>query len=551
MAEQTHDVNQLLQLVEKLTLERDQAVAQSKKLESQLKTTGDSDNNNSTPKITVARGANVLHSSSSKYSKRFSVKEIQENGLNQIDQDIVVAGWAKTIRLQGGGRFSFIELYDGSTYKGVQVIVDQSKPGFEEVNGPNSGTGACIIVYGKIVKSKGDLTKQAVEILASEVELHGKCVPGDYPLAKSRIPLDALRSIAHLRPRANTIGAMARVRNSCAIATHLFFQSQGFLYVHTPVLTASDCEGAGEMFQVTTLFGNGEAKVSDVPVVKEGPLAGKPDYSKDFFGKPAFLTVSGQLNGEMYATALSKIYTFGPTFRAENSHTSRHLAEFWMIEPEIAFADLEDNMDYAEAYLKFVIQYVLDHNREDLEFFDQWVEKGLIARITHVLQTPFKRLTYTEAIEVLLKSIQAKEANFVEPVSWGIDLASEHERYLTEKVYKQPVILTNYPKEIKAFYMRLDADGKTVRAMDVLVPQIGEIIGGSQREERLEVLETRIKELGLDISVYKHYLDLRRFGSCVHSGFGLGFERLVMFVTGIQNIRDAIPFPRYPGHADF
>jgi asparaginyl-tRNA synthetase len=551
MADQ--NAQELSQLLEKLKLERDEAVAKCKKLEeenSRLKGS-DSDNNNA-PKVTVAKGDNILHSSRSRLSKRVSVKDIQKDGLSQIGESVLVAGWIRTTRLQGGGRFIFLEVYDGSCFKGVQVVLDKDKPGFDDINGPHAGTGACVVVLGKLVKSEGG--NQAVEILADEIELHGKCTPDKYPLAKGKINLDTLRGIAHLRPRTNTIGAVARIRNSCAIATHLFFQAQGFLYVHTPLITASDCEGAGEMFQVTTLLKNGEAKLADVPVIKEGPSAGKPDYSQDFFAKPSFLTVSGQLNGEMYATALSKVYTFGPTFRAEDSHTSRHLAEFWMIEPEIAFADLEDNMDYAEGYLKFVIKYVMDHNREDLEFCDKWVEKGLIQRIQHVLDTPFKRLTYTEAIEILIEcdaKETKKEKKFVEKVSWGIDLASEHERYLAEQVFKQPVILTNYPKDIKAFYMRLDEDGKTVRAMDVLVPKIGELIGGSQREERLEVLESRIEELKLDKEAYKYYLDLRRYGSCVHSGFGLGFERLVMFVSGIENIRDSIPFPRYPGHADF
>jgi len=380
-----------------------------------------------------------------------------------------------------------------------------------------------------------------------------------------------------LRARTNTIGAMARVRNACAFATHKFFQEQGFVYVNTPIITASDCEGAGEMFQITTLLQNGTAKLSDVPIVKE---TGKPDYSRDFFGKPAFLTVSGQLNGEMYATALGRIYTFGPTFRAEVSHTPRHMAEFWMIEPEICFADLNDNMDIAESYLKYVVKFVMDNNMEDLEIFDalekrerearqkehqekKKQEKGkkketqpaekyeddtpLIARLQNIFATPFKRLTYTEAVDLLIKC--GKE--FLVKVEWGIDLGSEHERYLTEQIFKQPIILTDYPKEIKAFYMRLSEDGKTVRAMDVLVPKIGEIIGGSQREERLEKLEQRIEQLKLDKEAYRYYLDLRRFGTVTHSGFGLGFERLIMLVTGLENIRDAIPFPRWPGHADF
>jgi len=481
-------------------------------------------------------------------AKRLSIKKVIKEGRALIGQTVVICGWARTIREQGGGRFAFIELNDGSSFKNFQIIIDGSRPGFADINGPNCGTGACILLEGKIVESPGK--GQLTEMQASEAVLLGKCVPGDFPLSKSkdRLPLEYLRSIAHLRPRTNTFGAMARVRNACAMATHLFFQGQGFFYLHTPLITASDCEGAGEMFQVTTLLKNGAAKLSDVPLIKQdNKTTDRIDYSQDFFGKPAFMTVSGQLNGEMYATALGKIYTFGPTFRAENSHTSRHLAEFWMIEPEMAFVDLDGNMDIAEAYLKFVVQYVFDQCSEDLEFFDKWVEKGLINRLKNVVQTPFKRLTYTEAVDLLIKS----GAKFEVKVEWGIDLSSEHERYITEQIFKQPVILTNYPKGIKAFYMRLNEDQKTVAAMDVLVPKIGEIIGGSQREDRLELLEARMEELKFDKEVYKYYLDLRRFGSCIHAGFGLGFERLVMFVTGIENIRDAIPFPRFPGHADF
>jgi len=384
-----------------------------------------------------------------------------------------------------------------------------------------------------------------IELQAKEVELLGQCVPSEFPLAKKELPLEFLRLVAHLRVRTNTFSSVARVRNACAMATHTFFQENGFYYVHTPIITASDCEGAGEMFQISTLLKNGEAKIQDIPVSRTTP--GKPDYNLDFFGKPAFLTVSGQLNGEMYATALGKVYTFGPTFRAENSNTPRHAAEFWMIEPEIAFATLEDNMDIAEAYLKYVVKYCLANNMEDLEFFNEKYEKGLLERLQQVVDTPFKRLTYTEAIDILLKCGK----KFEKLVSWGIDLSSEHERYLAEQIFKMPIILTNYPKDIKAFYMRLNEDGKTVRAMDVLVPNIGEIIGGSQREERLDHLEKRIAEMKMNKESYAAYLDLRRYGSVVHSGFGLGFERLIMFVTGLENIRDVLPFPRFPGHADF
>jgi len=514
--------------IEKLKLERDQAVAEAKKLSEE------------NAALKAASEPATYIKSNTKLSKRVSVKKLLKRGKAAIGEDVLICGWARTIREQK--EFAFIELNDGSCIKNIQIILDAGKPGFQDITSVNSGTGACLIINGKVVASQGK--NQEIEVQAADAELHGKCVPGDYPLAKKKLELEFLRSIAHLRPRTNTIGAMIRVRNACALATHLFFQTQGFIYLHTPIVTASDCEGAGEMFQISTLLRNGASKVAEVPVVKE---TGKPDYTQDFFGKPAFLTVSGQLNGEMYATAVGKIYTFGPTFRAENSHTTRHIAEFWMIEPEVAFADLDENMDLAEAYLKFVIKHVLETCPEDLEFFEKMYEKGLIERLKKVHSTPFKRVTYTEAVDILLKSNQT----FKVPVSWGIDLQSEHERYVTEKVFNQPIILTDYPKDIKSFYMRLNDDGKTVKAMDVLVPKIGEIIGGSQREERLDVLQQRMKEMKLDEAAYKYYLDLRRFGTCVHSGFGLGFERLVMFVTGIENIRDTIPFPRYPGHADF
>jgi len=518
-----HSVEELQLLVKKLQLERDEAVAKAQKLEKSLE---------------------LKSSSPQRQSHRVLIKKMLKHPASFIGTQVVVCGWARTIREQGGGRFAFIELNDGSCFRNLQIVCDNDKPGYKDVTSAQSGTGACILAFGNVVKSSG---KQDLELQALEVELLGKCVPGEFPISKAGIPLETLRSVAHLRPRTNTFGAMARVRNACAMATHLFFQQLGFLYLHTPLITASDCEGAGEMFQITTLLKNGGAKVAEVPLVKE---TGKPDYTQDFFGKPAFLTVSGQLNGEMYATAVGKIYTFGPTFRAENSHTTRHIAEFWMIEPEMAFADLYDNMDLAEAYLKYVIQYVMDTDLEDLQFFDKQYEKGLLERLNKVLAQPFKRLTYTEAVEILQKS-EASGVKFEKKVEWGIDLQSEHERYVAEKVFNQPIILTDYPKDIKAFYMRLNEDGKTVRAMDVLVPKIGEIIGGSQREERLEILEKRIDEMKMDREAYKYYLDLRRYGSCVHSGFGVGFERLIMFITGIENIRDAIPFPRYPGHADF
>jgi asparaginyl-tRNA synthetase len=396
-------------------------------------------------------------------------------------------------------------------------------------------TGASVSVKGIVEKSPGQ--NQSVELKGSSLEVIGQSDPATYPLQKKRHSFEFLRSIAHLRPRTNTQGAVARVRNALAYATHNFFQERGFLYVHTPIITAADCEGAGEMFRVSTL------NPEEPPRTPED----KVDFSKDFFGRPTYLTVSGQLNGEIYACALSDIYTFGPTFRAENSNTSRHLAEFWMIEPEMAFADLNDNMECAEAYLKYTLKYLLDHRQEDMAFFNEFIEKGLIDRLENVIHSPFQRLTYTEAIKLLKDS----RKSFEFPVEWGLDLQSEHERYLAEEVFKKPVILTNYPKEIKAFYMREDDGGKTVSAMDVLVPKIGEIIGGSQREDRLDHLVKRIEETGLDPEAYWWYLELRKYGGVPHAGFGVGFERLILFATGMENIRDVIPFPRYPGRVDF
>lgn len=552
------EIEKLQQELASLKLERDQAVEKSQKLEkenAQLKsTTSTTSNSNSNSNSTnysslIPEGDKIPCSSKTPYSDRVDIKKVLKQGKALIGKKITVAGWAYSIREGDGGKMLFVVLNDGSSYNTLQVIVDAGIAGFADVGGVNSGKGACIRATGQIVACiEGQ--EQEIELRAEEVELVGKCVPGNYPLAsKQRMSVEALRALLHLRVRTNTFSAMSRVRNACTMATHLFFQQQGFVNLHTPLITASDCEGAGEMFQITTLLKNGSAKLSDVKLVKE---TGKPDYSEDFFGKPAFLTVSGQLNGEMYACGLGKIYTFGPTFRAEDSHTSRHIAEFWMIEPEVAFNDLDDNMDLAEAYLKFVINFVLDTCPEDMKFFDKFVskEKGLIQRLKDTSSKPFKRLTYTEAVDILLK-VTPKQKKFDVKVEWGIDLKSEHERYLAEVVFKQPIILTDYPKDIKAFYMRLNEDGKTVRAMDMLVPGIGELIGGSQREERLEVLEKRLEECKLDKEAYKYYLDLRRFGSCPHSGFGLGFERLVMFVTGIENIRDCIPFPRWPKHAEF
>lgn len=434
------------------------------------------------------------------------------------DQKVVVSGWVRTVRDQK--TFAFIEMNDGSTLANLQVILDGKIP-------ETLTTGASLSVTGHLVKSPGK--NQALELRASHISVLGACDPAKYPLQKKRHSFEFLRTIAHLRPRTNTQGAVMRVRNALAFATHLFFQERGFLYVQTPILTGSDCEGGGEMFRVTTLEKPGD------------------DPSKDFFGKSAYLTVSGQLEGEILASALSDIYTFGPTFRAENSNTSRHLAEFWMIEPEMAFADLDANRECAESYLKFCVRYVLTHCKEDLQFFDQFIEKGLIERLQHVVSHPFIHIPYTEAIEILKKASKSFEF----PVAWGADLQSEHERYLAEEHFKKPVILTDYPAEIKSFYMRANADGKTVAAMDVLVPKIGEIIGGSQREERLDVLEQKLDAFGLKREDYWWYLELREYGSIPHAGFGLGFERLVLFTTGMENIRDVIPFPRYPGHAEF
>jgi asparaginyl-tRNA synthetase len=442
---------------------------------------------------------------------------------------ITVYGWVRTLRDQKS--FAFIELNDGSTLANLQIIAEAGLPEYSTII-QSLNTGASISVSGHLVLSPGK--NQALELKATKITLIGACDPEKYPLQKKRHSFEFLRTIAHLRPRTNTQGAVLRVRSALAFATHLFFQGRDFLYVHTPILAGSDCEGGGEMFQVTTLKN---------PVATDASA----NASKDFFGKPAYLTVSGQLEGEILALALSDVYTFGPTFRAENSHTSRHLAEFWMIEPEMAFADLQADMECAESYLKFCVRYVLDHCREDIQFFDKFVENGLIARLEHVASSPFAHITYTKAVEILKSS--GKTFEF--PIDWGTDLQSEHERYLAEEYCKKPVILTDYPAQIKAFYMRENPDGKTVAAMDVLVPKIGELIGGSQREDRLDILERKIATGGLNREDYWWYLELREFGSVPHAGFGLGFERLVLFVTGMENIRDVIPFPRYPGHIEF
>ncbi|ABP01214.1 predicted protein [Ostreococcus lucimarinus CCE9901] len=447
---------------------------------------------------------------------------------------------------------AFIDLNDGSAISGMQAVVNEGSAAWDALDAGGVSTGAALRVKGKLVASPGG--KQAAELAVEEIDVIGTADPETYPLQKKRHTLEYLRSIAHLRPRTNTIGAVARVRNQLAYATHTFFQEHGFLYANTPIITASDCEGAGEQFQVTTLlngFGAGEW-TTPASVVDEQEAMNKDgsiDYSQDFFGKPSYLTVSGQLNGEIMACAVNDIYTFGPTFRAENSNTSRHLAEFWMVEPELAFADLNDDMDCAEAYLKYCLNHVLEHCDEDLEFFEKNISKdNLRERLRNVASQEFARITYTEAVEHVLNA----KKKFEFPIEWGSDLQSEHERYISEEVFKdRPVIVRDYPKDIKAFYMRLNDDNKTVAAMDVLVPRVGELMGGSQREERLDVLERRIEEVGLEKESYWWYLDLRRYGSQPHAGFGLGFERLVQYVTGVENIRDAIPFPRYPGSAEF
>ncbi len=461
--------------------------------------------------------------------KRTKIKEITSS---LIGKPVKICGWVRTVRDQKN--FAFIEVNDGSTLAGIQVVADNNLPGYEEMM-KNLTTGASVVVEGNLVESPG--AKQKWEVKASSLEILGLCSAEDYPLQKKRHSFEFLRTIAHLRPRTNTQGAVTRVRNVLAFATHEFFQKEGFLYVQTPIITGSDCEGGGQQFSVSGFNLNQLPKLAD----------GKVDFSQDFFQRPTYLTVSGQLGGEVMACALSDVYTFGPTFRAENSNTSRHLAEFWMIEPEMAFADLKHNMAVAESYLKFIINAVLERCPQDLEFFDAFIEKGLIERLKLVASTPFAHMTYTEAVDILKKSGKS----FEYPVEWGADLQSEHERYLAEEYCKKPVILTDYPAKIKAFYMRMNPDGKTVAAMDVLVPKIGEIIGGSQREERHDLLKQKILDYGLNVEDYWWYLQLRQYGSVPHAGFGAGFERLVLFATGMENIRDVIPFPRYPGHADF
>ncbi|CAK9884601.1 MAG: Asparagine--tRNA ligase [Candidatus Erwinia impunctatus] len=456
------------------------------------------------------------------------------HGQIAVDSEVTVRGWVRTRRDSKAG-ISFIAIYDGSCFNPVQAVVNHTLANYQE-QVLRLTTGCSVAVTGTVVESPGE--GQSFEIQASNIEVVGWVEdPDTYPMAAKRHSIEYLREVAHLRPRTNLIGAVARVRHTLAQALHRFFDEQGFFWVSTPLITASDTEGAGEMFRVSTL------DLENLPRTPEGRV----DYDKDFFGREAFLTVSGQLNGETYASALSKIYTFGPTFRAENSNTSRHLAEFWMLEPEVAFADLEDNAALAEAMLKYVFQAVLKERVDDMAFFAERVDKEAISRLEKFVNADFAQVDYTDAIDILLKCGET----FENPVAWGIDLSSEHERYLAEKHFNSPVVVKNYPKDIKAFYMRLNDDGKTVAAMDVLAPGIGEIIGGSQREERLDVLDARLAEMGLNKEDYWWYRDLRRYGTVPHSGFGLGFERLIAYVTGVQNVRDVIAFPRTPRNASF
>ena len=463
--------------------------------------------------------------------KRSKIKDLlhMEAGV-----EVLAKGWVRTKR--GNKEIAFIALNDGSTIYNVQIVVN--KADFDESLLAKITTGACIGVSGKLVESIGG--EQAVEIQAASIEIYGECDPMRYPIQKKGCTMEFLRTVAHMRPRTNIFGAILRVRNQMAFAIHEYFHSKGFVYLNTPLITASDCEGAGQMFKVTTL------DLENLPRNKKGQV----DYSQDFFGKETSLTVSGQLEGELGATALGEIYTFGPTFRAENSNTPRHLAEFWMVEPEMAFYDIKDNMDLAEDFIKHLVKYALENCKDDIKFLNDKVDNELISRLESVISTDFVRLPYTEGIKILEEAI-ANGTQFEYPVSWGTDLQSEHERYLVEKHFCKPVILTDYPKDIKAFYMKQNEDGKTVRAMDVLFPKIGEIIGGSEREASLEKLDARINELGMSRKGLEWYVDTRRFGSCPHSGFGLGFERLLLFVTGMSNIRDVIPFPRTPKNAEY
>ena len=458
------------------------------------------------------------------------IKTLYRNEKDYVDKKVKISGWIRTLRASNA--FGFIEVNDGTFFKNIQVVFDNKLENFKEIS--KLPISSSISVTGTLVATPD--AKQPFEIHADAVVVEGMS-NSDFPLQKKRHTFEYLRTISHLRPRSNAFSAVSRVRSVAAYAIHKFFQERDFVYVNTPLITSSDCEGAGEMFQVTTL------DMKNPPLTEDGKI----DYSKDFFGKQSHLTVSGQLNGESYALAFRNIYTFGPTFRAENSNTTRHAAEFWMVEPELAFADLSDYMDCAEEMLKYVINYVMEQCPEEMEFFNKFIDKGLLERLNHVATSDFKRISYTDAVELLLKS--GKEFEY--PVKWGDDLQTEHERYLTEEIFKKPVFVTDYPKDIKAFYMKLNDDNKTVAAADCLVPGIGEIIGGSQREESLEKLSARMDALGLDKETYWWYLELRKYGETMHSGFGLGFERLIMYITGMSNIRDVIPFPRTTGLCEF
>ena len=459
------------------------------------------------------------------------IKDIYKNQKDYLQKEIQIAGWIRTIR--SSKAFGFLELNDGTFLKNIQVVLEAEQlPDYTNIVKRNLGTA--VIITG-ILEETPD-AKQPFELKAKKVEIEGEC-DGSYPLQKKRHSFEYLRKIAYLRPRTNTFSAVFRVRSLIAYAIHTFFQEKGFVYVHTPIITGNDCEGAGEMFSVTTM------PLKNVPLTEKGEV----DFSKDFFGKETNLTVSGQLSGETFAMAFRNIYTFGPTFRAENSNTTRHAAEFWMIEPEMAFADLNNNMEIAEEMLKYILSFVLEKAPEEMNFFNQFVDKELLKRLNNIISSDFAKITYTEAIQLLEKAKQ----KFVYPVKWGMDLQTEHERYLTEQIFQKPVFVTDYPKEIKAFYMRMNEDNRTVAAMDLLVPGIGEIIGGSQREERLEKLEQRMQELSMKKEDYWWYLDLRRYGGTRHAGFGLGFERAVMYLTGMSNIRDVIPYPRTVHNAEY
>lgn len=463
--------------------------------------------------------------------KDILLKELFRNTDAYADKEVTIRGWIRNNR--SSNKFGFIELNDGSFFKSVQVVYEEEFiSNFEEIS--KAYVATALLVKGTLVLTPG--AKQPFEIKAKEISVEAVSTP-DYPLQPKRHSMEFLREIAHLRPRSNTFAAVFRVRSLVAYAIHRFFQEKGFVYVHTPIITGSDCEGAGEMFRVTTL------DMDDIPRNEDGSI----DYSQDFFGKETSMTVSGQLEAETFALAFRNVYTFGPTFRAENSNTARHASEFWMIEPEVAFADLADNMELAEEMIKYIINYVLENAPEEMKFFNSFIDKGLLDRLKNIVESDFARITYTEAVDMLLKSGQ----EFQYPVEWGIDLQTEHERYITEKIYKKPVFVTDYPKDIKAFYMRINDDGKTVAACDLLVPGVGEIIGGSQREERYDVLTARMAELGLKEDDYWWYLDLRKYGGVKHAGYGLGFERIIMYITGMSNIRDVLPFPRTPKTAEF